>query len=301
MPAASNHQPTIERVDAHRRSRRWLRRLVIACPLLLAAWALTAYIVLPYALRHYEHQPSLAGMEMITQTLIGIPGDPLNVGLIGTRDELVSTLTAAGWSPADAVTLRSSVAIVGSVLFDRPYRDAPVSPLVFQEREQDLAFEKTVGTSADRRQHVRLWNVLQQGIEGRPVWLGAASFDIGVGMSHYTGAITHAISPDIDAARDQLTSDLAATGRILATYEISGVGPMLNGRNGEGDRYYTDGELRVSVIAGAGQSGRNPPPTLPSPPLVNLKNALWRRLKPIQHPNPHETNRPPLPPQQTPP
>ena len=40
-----------------------------------------------------------------------------------------------------------------------------------------------------------------QGQEKRPVWLGAATFDRSVGVSHYTGAITHHIDADIDAER----------------------------------------------------------------------------------------------------
>ncbi len=279
MSETRNQRPARSTPDTRRRPRRWLRRLGVGFLLIIALWVLAAYVVLPRALRHYDHQASLAGMEMITRTGIGLPGDPLNVGVVGTRKELVTTLAAAGWSPADAVTLRSSVEIVGSVLFDRAYPDAPVSPLLYQGRQQDLAFEKAVGISADRRQHVRFWHVLDEGREGRPVWLGSASFDIGVGVSHYTGAITHAISPDVDAARDRLASDLAATGKIRETYEVTGVGPMLNGRNGEGDRYYTDGELRVSVIAAAGQAGHDPPPALPNPPLVDIKNRLWRRFR----------------------
>ena len=90
------------------------------------------------------------------------------------------------------------------------------------------------------------------------------------------GAVTHAISADVAAMRDALSADLAATGTITQVYEVSGIGPTLNGRNGEGDRYYSDGEIRFSVIAGPGTSGRDPPPALPNPPLVDLKNRLWR-------------------------
>ena len=32
---------------------------------------------------HHEHQKGLAGLEMVTRTAQGIPGDPINVGLIG--------------------------------------------------------------------------------------------------------------------------------------------------------------------------------------------------------------------------
>lgn len=268
-----------------RRRARW-HRIALAIAVLVVAWAAGAYLLLPMAVRHHEHQKSLAGMEMVTRTGLGVPGDPLNIGIVGSREELVSTMTAAGWFPADAVTLRTGVAIVGSVLLDRAYAHAPVSPLFYQGRQQDLAFEKAIGRSADRRQHVRFWNVLPTGAEGRPVWLGSASLDVGVGLSHYTGAVTHAIAPDVDAMRDTLSQDLADTGRILQVYEVSGVGPTLDGRNGEGDRYYTDGEIRFSVIAGPGTKGRNPPDALPNPPLVDLKNMLWRSLAPDGPPEP---------------
>lgn len=259
--------------------------MVIALAIL--AWAICAYLLLPVAVSHYEHQKSLAGMDMVTRTRLGLPGDPLNIGIVGSRHELVSAMTAAGWFPADAVTLRTGVEIVGSVLLDRAYAHAPVSPLLYQGRQQDLAFEKAIGRSADRRQHVRFWEVLPRGAEGRPVWLGSASLDVGVGVSHYTGAVTHAISPDLDAMRDTLAEDLAATGRVTQVYEVTGVGPTVNGRNGEGDRYYTDGEIRFSVIAGPGMTGNVPPQVLPNPPLVDIKNTLWRSFSPDGPGGPH--------------
>lgn len=259
-----------------RQRRVLVRRVAFTVGAIAIVWAAMAYLVLPFALRHYGHQTALDGFEMVTRTADGLAGDPLNVGIVGSREELVSAMAAAGWAPADPVTLRTSIEIIGSVVFDEAYRDAPVSPLFYQGRQQDLAFEKAVGRSADRRQHVRFWNVLSAGAEGRPVWLGSASFDVGVGLSHYTGAVTHAISPDVDAMREALAADLAATGRVTEVYEVTGVGLTVNGRNGEGDRYYTDGEVRFSVLAGPGQTGSQPPPVLPNPPLVDLKNALWR-------------------------
>jgi len=69
---------------------------------------------------------------------------------------------AAGWYPADPITLRSSVEIVGSVLLERQYKDAPVSNLYYLGRREDLAFEKPVGNSADHRNHVRFWKVLDK-------------------------------------------------------------------------------------------------------------------------------------------
>lgn len=166
-------------------------------------YGLLAYFLVPLVWRHYEHQKDLAGLTMITHTHDGIPGDPINVGAVGSEADLLCAMHAAQWFPADPVTLRSSVEIVGSVLLDRPYRGAPVSPLYCQGKRQDFAFEKPAGKSPDRRHHVRFWKVLDRGEEGRAVWLGAATFDRGVGFSHKDGRITHHIAPNVDADRDR--------------------------------------------------------------------------------------------------
>lgn len=119
---------------------------------------------------------------------------------------------------------------------------------MFEGRAQDLAFERPVGDSADRRHHVRFWQTDATGDDGRPLWLGSASFDRGVGLSHDTGAITHHIGPDIDAERDGLMRDLAAAGMLISTSEIPGVGATKTGRNGEGDPYFTDGKAIIGVL-----------------------------------------------------
>ena len=172
---------------------------------------------------------------MRTTTTDGIPGDPINVGLVGTHQDVIQAFAAAGWRPADAITLKSSVEIGVSVVFDRPDPDAPVSTLIYEGRRQDLAFEKLVGSSADERHHVRLW--LKEPVEGdtRPLWLGSASFDRGVGFSHDTGQITHHIGPDLDAERDLVIRDLTTAGWVRSSYEIPGSGATQDGRNGGGD------------------------------------------------------------------
>ena len=145
-----------------KRVRRWLVIFAVA----VLVYGVVAYALLPLLWRHYEHQQGLASRPMITETAEGIPGDPLNVGLVGNEAELHRIMLAAGWQPADPITLRTSIAIAGSVVLDRPYEAAPISTLFY---------------------------------EGRSVWLGAASRDLGVGLSHYTGQITHHIVADIDA------------------------------------------------------------------------------------------------------
>jgi hypothetical protein len=42
---------------------------------------------------------------MVTSTAQGIPGDAINVGLIGTKEDVVSAFHAAGWYPADPINV----------------------------------------------------------------------------------------------------------------------------------------------------------------------------------------------------
>ena len=201
---------------------------------------------------------------------------------------LCNVIGSAGYQPAacmarttsscDPITLRSSIGIIGSVLLHRPDNEAPVSPLFFEGRREDLAYEKPFGSSADQRHHVRFWKVLESGEEGRPVWLGSVTFDRGVGASRYTGQVTHHIAPDIDAERDGLINDLVRAGMVTTRYQVSGIGPTLNGRNGEGDPYYTDGEIWMAVLVVAGEKRTQPPTELAIPALVTAKDRIWNAV-----------------------
>lgn len=212
------------------------------------AYVAVAYLIAPelWTLRNFLHGPLPA--EMVTRTPQGIAGDPINIGIVGTKAEVIRAFGTIKWDTADAVTMKSAIEIGESVLFDHPYPDAPVSRLLFEGKPQDLAFEKPVGDSADQRHHARLWRTPQSGDDGRPLWLGSASFDRGVGLSHDTGAITHHIGPDIDAERDLLITSLSDAGLLTATSEIAGVGATDAGRNGGGDRYFTDGKALVGLL-----------------------------------------------------
>jgi hypothetical protein len=188
--------------------------------------------------------------------MTGIHGDPINLGLIGTKEELVAAMLAAKWQPADPITFNSAVKIAKSTVLHSSYETAPVSSLYLWKRKQDLAFEQVVGKDANRRHHVRFWQSTKQ-VGGRPLWLGAATFDTKVGFSHTTGMITHHIDANIDADRDKLMMDLMVAGRSWETDRIEGFHPKHDGRNGGGDPYHTDGKLLIGILKnGGGEEGR---------------------------------------------
>ena len=65
------------------RERARLERVLLTLLAILLGYTLIAYIVLPAFWTHYERQKGLATLPMATRTAQGIPGDPINVGLIG--------------------------------------------------------------------------------------------------------------------------------------------------------------------------------------------------------------------------
>ena len=249
--------------------------------LLAIGYGIVAYLALPGLWRHYEHGPSMQDEPAVTRTGAGIPGDPLNVALVGTEAEVETAFQRAGFARAAALGLRSDLGIGESVILDRPDPTAPVSDLFLFGRRQDLAFEQEVGGSPDQRHHVRFWLSKQSGEDGRPLWLGSATFDRGVGVSHRTGQITHHIAPDIDAERDHVIDALTRAGQLVSWFDVSGVGPTLNGRNGGGDRYFTDGEMAVGLLSPGNAVQSRPPEQLSSPPAIVVKDWFFDGLRPL--------------------
>lgn len=231
---------------SNRTSRR--KRIIIAVSAIVAVWAAAAYLLAPAAwYRYAKHHPTLDDIPTITYTADGIPGDPLNVGLIGTERQLKQIMIAAKWYPADPLTLKSCLEIAEATVLKRPYDDAPVSSLYFEKRKEDFAFEKPVGNDPRQRHHVRFWKSKKVDYDGRPLWVGSATYDRDVGLSRTTGQFTHHIDPNIDAQRDELVADWKQTGRLEETYVVVDFQKIKEGRNGEGDPWHTDGNGIVGV------------------------------------------------------
>lgn len=258
-----------------------MRKVLFILILLLIIYLLLAYVILPWAWKHYEHNPELEAYPKTTFNSLGQAGDPLNIALVATEDELINAFLLAHWTPADPITFSSSRKIVWSVLEKKSYPSAPVSNLFLFGRKQDLAFEKEHQNTPKQRHHVRFWKTNIFDKLHRPLWIGAATFDESVGLSHYTGQITHHIAPNIDEERDEIIQDLSDEGQLLSVYEVSGVGPTLHGKNGGGDSYYTDGEIRVGVISPDNKAIDTSPQKLANPWQIDLKNKGWDVLQPL--------------------
>jgi LssY-like putative type I secretion system component LssY len=246
-------EPNVNSVEipiAGHRRRRWVWYALRTIVLLAVIYFVLAYIIAPELWRRAtRHHPALDGIPTITHTADGIHGDPLNVALIGTQEQIAKGMQAAGWHPADPITLKSSLRIVGDTVLKHPYDEAPVSNLYLWSRKQDLAFEQPIGNDPRQRHHVRFWKSDQLDEENRPLWIGAATLDTKVGLSHTTGEITHHIGPDVDAERDKIMADLKQAGALADVDSIADFQPEHKGKNGGGDSYETDGRLALGVLA----------------------------------------------------
>jgi hypothetical protein len=211
---------------------------------------MSAYLALPLAWRGWSRtHPALEDAPRITRTANGIHGDPLNLALVGSEDAIATAMLGAGWRPADPITLRTTLHLSRATLLKHPYEEAPVSNLYLWGRKQDLAFQHPARKDPSQRHHVRFWCSAELDDAGRPLWVGAATFDRSVGLSHTTGQITHHIAPDVDTERDKLLADLEAAGHIEEIRWIDEFHTLLTGRNGGGDPFHTDGRLPLALLA----------------------------------------------------
>ncbi|MEO7106218.1 MAG: LssY C-terminal domain-containing protein [Rhodoferax sp.] len=242
----AGNDPTYDKAPWH--VRHAFRLIVLAVLGILVVYLASAYEVAPTAWRLVERRhPALDAAGNRAFTSSGIPGDPLNVSFVGSEEQLLTLMRVAQWFPADPVTLRSSMKITVDSVFHKPYDDAPVSDLFVYGHKQDLAFEQAANGDPSKRHHVRFWRSDQLDALDRPLWVGAATYDNRVGFSHTTGQITHHIAAEVDAERDKLLADLQRQDTVLIRW-IDGFHQILEGKNGGGDRFVTDGRMAVFQV-----------------------------------------------------
>lgn len=220
--------------------------------LLVVFWVVLAYLALPRVNRVLSSIYVPDYFIGRTRTSDGLLGDPLNLALRGTGEQVSTALQRAGWVKADPVTLASSVRIVTSTLTGTSYREAPVSPLLLFGRQQDAAFQQEVAGNPAQRHHVRLWRtppgwLLPGG--HRVDWLAAGTYDRRVGLSWFTLQVTHKIDADIDVERDFIVDSLREAEPAATVEPLVNFTAGYHSRNGGGDSIRTDGTLPVVDVS----------------------------------------------------
>lgn len=170
------------------------------------------------------------------------PGDPINLVVIGTAQEIEQAFQQAGRTEPKKKNEKSIWKTAQAVINDDGYDAAPVSDLYVFGRKEDLAFEKTFNTF-NKRHHLRLWQTQATAPDGRPIWLGAATHDIGIDV--HPGVISHATDANLDDERQQVQSDLFLGGAVQAAQPVAPPNPLTSGMTATGGAWHTDGNLMV--------------------------------------------------------
>lgn len=176
-------------------------------------------------------------------------GDPLNLVIVGSERDPIIPFIARDWHLARQLDAASEIETVRAFVFREEFLTSPVSPLYTFNRKEDVVIQRARSTISERV-HARLW-LTPYTFEGRRIWIGQVSRDIGVRLTDQTWNLTtHKIAPDVDFDRAYLLQDLLMSGFVERFGFVDGVGAASAAaprRNLTGDPYYTDG-LRAVVF-----------------------------------------------------
>ncbi len=197
----------------------------------------------------------------------GSEGDPLNVAIVGEAADVLNSLSRSGWSFTHRIDFRTVRREIGAAVAGTSYPVAPVSSLYVFGRKQDVALQRA-RRSITQRNHMRLW-LAPYRFEGRPVWIGQISRDIGVKVTPKSPTLTtHIIDPEVDTTREYLLHSLVAEGFVDRFGFVKGSAagtPTAPRMNLTGDPYHSDGMRLVVILA-----------TDPVPP-DRIRSLLWEQ------------------------
>lgn len=250
----------------------WLAALVLLRGLHWS-WATVAYLVVFWGLLSYLALPRLHQLFTTlyvpdyfigrARTADGLLGDPVNLALDGSAGDIHAAMTRAGWTLADEISTRSAWGIIASSLLRRSYPQAPVSSLYLFGRRQAFAYQQEVDGNAAQRHHVRFWPVPEGWVlpgGHRVGWLAAGTYDRSVGLSGFTGQITHKIDADIDVERDYIVGSVRWACPQVGVRVIRDFSTAYHHRNGGADLVRTDGNLPVLDVRGVAEPESFTPP-----------------------------------------
>jgi hypothetical protein len=166
--------------------------------------------------------------------------DPINLIVRGTREEVDSAMSRAGWLPAKRSTFGALAAEAGAVVLARRDSEAPMSHEYYRGRVEDLRFERA-SPSARARHHVRLWEADSTGT----LWAAAATEDVGMLVSARERTVTHRIAPEIDRERELLVGELLAGGCALFEGYVTLPGAVRAGKGVADQPFVTDAQAAV--------------------------------------------------------
>ncbi len=226
-----------------------------------------AYAAIPTATRIMRLIARPDHIPMHTTTPDGFVCDPVNVGIVGSREQLVAAMTKAGWHIADPKNILNMWRMGIRLLLNKPYPTAPFSRLYLFGRKQDIGFQLPIEGKRGNRHHVRFWLCHYNDVSPRflshvlfwryrhpdlrsdqLLWVGAATKDIGAGVIRYNAQLTHAIDPDTNAEREFVIQSLRKARALQSVVTFRAGEPTTKRNRVIGVRMIADGEIKVCTL-----------------------------------------------------
>src|SRR5260221_22776 len=175
----------------------------------------------------------------------GNPGDMVNFLILGSEDVMKNVFTAAGWVKVDADVRGTVLHGILESISKESYLTMPMSPLYLFDRAQDYgwAHAEPIKVVASRN-HLRIWKAPFE-VDGRTLWVGAATHDIGFERDERNDGVTHKIDPDIDLERDYVEKTLISTGLVSEVTHVLPAEALKEARTATGGSFHSDGRVLV--------------------------------------------------------
>jgi hypothetical protein len=175
----------------------------------------------------------------------GNPGDMVNFLLIGSEEQVKAAFQAAGWVHVDRDTKDAVVQALVASLSKQAYLTMPMSQLYLFGRPQDYGFAHAEPlTVVTTRHHLRIWKSTLT-VGGQPLWVGAATHDMGLERDQRNGKLTHHIDPNVDDERDFVSRSLTGSGHVTQHTSIMPTDPIKDAKTATGGGFHSNGEVLV--------------------------------------------------------
>jgi hypothetical protein len=170
----------------------------------------------------------------------GREGDMLNLIFAAREDELQEAFAQAGWLKVE----KSKPRIIWHLLWQRKrYTKLPMGRLYVFGRAQDFSYALPDPKSiVARRHHLRIWKT-GESEDGIPLWVAAATHDVGIQLVKHKFRLLHRIDPNVDEERDFIAANLALTRQLVRQTYINCADPVFRAETATGQSYYSDSRM----------------------------------------------------------
>jgi hypothetical protein len=196
-----------------------------------------------------EVSPALfASIPRRVQDQQGNLGDMVNFAMVGSEEQVAQAFQAAGWVKVDSTKQDAVVHGLIETLQHKAYLEVPMSTLYLFGRPQDLSYARAdpIMVAAERH-HLRVWKSSEM-VNGKPLWVGSSTHDIGFEKDQRDNGVTHKIDPEIDKERDFLEQSFAAAGNLQTAAYVTPSDPLTTAKTATGGTFQSDGRIVVLIL-----------------------------------------------------